>query len=111
MITITITMMMVMMMMMMMMMIIIIIIIITSCFQGLGGPGALISTFCLTSQATGWASPHPQPNLVSNGRTPNLPTNITPTNIAWLGNSLWTWEFHPLQITLCLSETLRNPQC
>ena len=27
------------------------------------------------------------------------------------GNSLWAWEFHPFKSRLCLSQTLRNPQC
>ena len=27
----------------------------------------------------------------------------------FLGNSLWAWEFHPLQLRLCLSQTLWNP--
>ena len=47
-------------------------------------------------------------------RTPNLPANIIPTNIAWLkppGNSLWAWESHPLELVLCLSQTLWNPYC
>ena len=26
-------------------------------------------------------------------------------------NSLWAWEFHPLELRLCLSQTLWNPQC
>ena len=26
------------------------------------------------------------------------------------GNSLWTCEFHPLRLGLCLSQTLRNPE-
>ena len=26
-------------------------------------------------------------------------------------NSLWTWEFHPLKLRLCSSQTLWNPQC
>ena len=26
------------------------------------------------------------------------------------GNSLWPWEFHPLNLRLCLSQTLRNPE-
>ena len=25
------------------------------------------------------------------------------------GNLLWTWEFHPLELRLCLSQTLWNP--
>ena len=34
--------------------------------------------------------------------TPNLPTNIVPTKIAWLKlsvNPLWDWEFLPLKLT------------
>ena len=56
-------------------------------------------------------------SLASFGRrddTPNLPTNIIPTNIAWLklsGKSPWAWEFHPFELRLCLSQTLWNPQC
>ena len=45
--------------------------------------------------------------------TPNLPTNIIPTNIARVKlsreiprKSLWAWEFHPLQLRLCSSQTL-----
>ena len=26
-------------------------------------------------------------------------------------NPLWAWEFHPLNLRLCLSQTLRNTQC
>ena len=26
------------------------------------------------------------------------------------GDSLWTWEFHPLKLRLCLSQTLLNPE-
>ena len=26
------------------------------------------------------------------------------------GNPLWTWEFHPLNLRFCLSQTLRNPE-
>ena len=26
------------------------------------------------------------------------------------GNSLWTWEFHPLNLRFCLSQTLWNPE-
>ena len=46
--------------------------------------------------------------------TPNLPTKIISTKIRWLkgnmGNSLWTWEFHPLKLRFCLSQTLWNPE-
>ena len=45
--------------------------------------------------------------------TPNPPTNIVPTNIAQVKlsrgiprKSLWAWEFHPFQLTLCSSQTL-----
>ena len=27
----------------------------------------------------------------------------------FLGNSPWTWEFHPLRFRICLSQTLWNP--
>ena len=27
------------------------------------------------------------------------------------GNPPWTWEFHPSQLILCLSQTLRDPEC
>ena len=27
-----------------------------------------------------------------------------------LGNPLWAWEFHPLELRLCLSRSLRNPE-
>ena len=46
-------------------------------------------------------------------RTPNLPTKIIPTKTCWLklsGKSLWTWEFRPLRLRLCSSQTLWNPQ-
>ena len=46
--------------------------------------------------------------------TPNLPTKTIPTKTSWLKTSgkcpLWTWEFHPLQLRLCLSQTLWNPE-
>ena len=48
--------------------------------------------------------------------TSNLPTNIVPTNIAWVKlsrkiprKSLWAWEFHPFKLRVCLSQTLWNP--
>ena len=44
--------------------------------------------------------------------TPNLPTSIIRTNIAWLkfsGNPLRAWEFHPFKSRLCWSQTLWNP--
>ena len=28
----------------------------------------------------------------------------------FLGNPLWTWEFHPLNLRLCWSQTLWNPE-
>ena len=44
--------------------------------------------------------------------TPKLPTNIVPTNIAWvklsgktIRKSLWAREFHPLKLRLCWSQT------
>ena len=50
--------------------------------------------------------------------TPNLPTNIVPTNVARVKlsgkiprKSLWAWEFHPFKFRLCSSRTLRNQQC
>ena len=50
--------------------------------------------------------------------TPNPPTNIVPTKIARVKlsgeiprKSLWAWEFHTLELRLCWSQTLRNPQC
>ena len=47
--------------------------------------------------------------------TPNLPAKIIPTVLRLLdsnfpGNPLWAWEFHPLQLILCLSQILRNPE-
>ena len=41
--------------------------------------------------------------------TVELPTNIIPTNILdsnFPGNPLWAWEFHPLELILCSSQTL-----
>ena len=41
------------------------------------------------------------------GSTPNIPTKIFPTKIAsFPGNSLQAWEFHPLTLRFCLSQTL-----
>ena len=43
--------------------------------------------------------------------TPNLPTVLTLSLLRLLdskfpGNPLWAWEYHPLQLRLCLSQTL-----
>ena len=40
--------------------------------------------------------------------TLSLPTLLDSN---FTGNSLWAWEFHPLELRLCLSQTLWNPQC
>ena len=43
----------------------------------------------------------------------NLPTNIIPTKLldsTFPGKSPWAWEFHPLRLRLCLSQTLWNPE-
>ena len=42
--------------------------------------------------------------------TPKFPTKIIPANIAWLKLSLWTREFHPLKLRLCVSQTPWNPE-
>ena len=49
--------------------------------------------------------------------TLNLPTRIIPTKNCWIKtsrkfrvDSLWTWEFHPLEFRLWLSQTLRYPE-
>ena len=48
--------------------------------------------------------------MIWHSATPNPPTNIMPTNIAFdsnfPGNPLWTWKYHPLELRLCLSQTL-----
>ena len=46
--------------------------------------------------------------------TPSLPTQILPilrsVDSTFPGKSLWTWEFHPLKLKLCLKQTLWNPE-
>ena len=36
---------------------------------------------------------------------------LTLLDSSFPGNPLWAWEFHPFKLRLCLSQTLRNPQC
>ena len=57
-------------------------------------------------------------NVIYESCTPNLPTNIVPTNIAWVKlsgkiprKSLGTWESHPFKLRLCSSRTPWNPRC